>query len=76
MKILENLVSPNHTTEIGRYTADGRHVVAMPEEIGARDGFEAKEQQGDKNTDSDLMVMLQALRVQYPKESLTEIRER
>ncbi|KAM0850912.1 hypothetical protein ACQ4PT_052787 [Festuca glaucescens] len=53
-----------------------RPVVAMPEEIEARDGFEAKEQQGDKNTDRDLTVMLQALRVQYPKESLTEIRER
>jgi hypothetical protein len=48
----------------------------VPEEVGARDGFESTEKKGDKSTDRDLAVMLQALRMQYPRESLTEIRER
>jgi hypothetical protein len=48
----------------------------VPEEVGARDGFESTEKKGDKSTDRDRAVMLQALRMQYPGESLTEIRER
>ncbi|KAK1604438.1 hypothetical protein QYE76_028111 [Lolium multiflorum] len=82
-KGLDFSVSDDNSGTLGQPKSRNRNrpvyrkpVAVMPEEIGARDGFEAKEQQGDKNTDRDLAVMLQALRVQYPKESLTEIRER
>jgi hypothetical protein len=48
----------------------------VPEAVNARDGFEARESQGDKKTDMDLAEMLMALQVRFSTETLTEIRER
>ncbi|KAM0835434.1 hypothetical protein ACQ4PT_062926 [Festuca glaucescens] len=48
----------------------------VPEPVNARDGFDQNEQPGDDKTDRDLSVMLHELHMQYPKESLTSLRER
>ncbi|KAM0929264.1 hypothetical protein ACQ4PT_001709 [Festuca glaucescens] len=48
----------------------------VPEAVDARDGFESPEGRGDPQADMDLSVMLSALQVQYPNETLTSLRER
>jgi hypothetical protein len=48
----------------------------VPEAVDARDGFDINERQGDGQADLDLSVMLRALQIQFPNESLSEIRER
>ncbi|KAM0872820.1 hypothetical protein ACQ4PT_038464 [Festuca glaucescens] len=48
----------------------------VPVAIDAQDGFESIEKVGDLGEERDLAVLLHALRVQYPDESLTSIRER
>ncbi|KAM0855163.1 hypothetical protein ACQ4PT_049959 [Festuca glaucescens] len=48
----------------------------VPVAIDAHDGFESTEKGGDQGEERDLAVLLHALRVQFPDESLTSIRER
>ncbi|KAM0855121.1 hypothetical protein ACQ4PT_049973 [Festuca glaucescens] len=50
------------------------HVV--PVAVDARDGFERREATGDQRVDMDLTERITAFQVKYPKETLTEIRER
>ncbi|KAM0838444.1 hypothetical protein ACQ4PT_060971 [Festuca glaucescens] len=48
----------------------------VPETVDARDGFERSEAAGDQRADVDLSMLLCALQVQYPNDTLTELRER
>jgi hypothetical protein len=84
-KGLDFSVSDDNSGTLGRPSARTKskpvyrsvaNATVIPEEIGARDGFESRENLGDIKMGKDLAVMLQTLHVKYPKESLTEIRER
>jgi hypothetical protein len=44
--------------------------------VDASDGFDRSEGVGDQRTDVDLSILLRALQVQYPNDTLTELRER
>jgi hypothetical protein len=50
--------------------------VLVPQPVDAQDGFERTEREGEPGAECDLAILLHALRVQYPAESLTSIRER
>ncbi|KAM0890670.1 hypothetical protein ACQ4PT_026884 [Festuca glaucescens] len=74
--------SDDNSGNLGKPTSRIKHrqpqkrPVVIPEVVDAHDGFESKEPQGDVTVDADLSVLLRALQVQFPKDTLTELRER
>ncbi|KAM0856184.1 hypothetical protein ACQ4PT_049282 [Festuca glaucescens] len=74
--------SDENSGNLGKPTSRIKHrqpqirPVVIPDAVDAYDGFESKEPQGDVTVDTDLSVLLHALQVQFPKDTLTELRER
>jgi hypothetical protein len=68
-----NLGKPTSRTKVRQ---PQKRTEVIPATVDAYDGFDCKEPQGDVTVDADLSVLLRAMQVQFPRDTLTELRER